>query len=268
MIRVGWLLFLVATSIACGGRDSADASTLSRAGNTQSAPPTIELIDFEPALDPVATKLWERRATGDENARSELAAHYDQTGFRAMAKLVRATAQVRSSDFRQSLVPVSASRNPYWACPADYDNDALQRELLRMNTEMNDMRYVEAKRIGHAALERLGPLCQLSLETAVATLAADAIAQEDASSEEFERALRTAVTADIEMNIPPFSGAREWSYQLATFSFARRSDVEPAVVMAELALLRFEQRPAADRTDGGETMLRKLVERTRARLPK
>jgi hypothetical protein len=231
------LLLLAACSkpiVAARSEPPAEGATASIAPT----PEPREIRPFNPAPDRVAAALWRRIGEGD--ARRELAAHYTKTGHAAMAELVSLTAAARSD--RASVRPDSLSGPPpglMWGCSAANEQE-VDVEVRRVYSFFDD--FDRARAFGLASLSRLGPACRLLVETAVATIGAVA-AGGDISEEDFELALRTVVTADVEMGLPWSGGGREWPYQLLVGAFMRRGDPASAVIAAEVALARAQEEP-------------------------
>ena len=254
-------LISVATIAACENRNDTHSSRIPGA--------PMQLVAFAPANDPTAVRLWDGVSVPSTATASkdQLAQRYDELGFQAMAKFVRASSRLeKDSDVRKAVDEILATRNPSWACP-DAPSDAVMEQVAVIDGHINTVDYAAARRAGADAIQKLGPACPLLTETAVATLAAAAWGS-PVSTEEFELALRTALTADIEMGLAWHGGAREWLYQIAAISFLRRNDPASAVIASEMALARFSESVEAGRgrTAAAEALLRQLAKRAREEL--
>lgn len=179
-------------------------------------PPAPDAQRFSPKADPVAVGLWTR------GERAALVAHYERTGYPAMAALLRGAGSE----------PVLRMKNNHWLCPIESQAPTSCEGLVRSATQT-----LEAAAMG-----------------------------EDVPADVYETALRTVVTADVEMGYWADGAPREWPYQNIVFAALRRNDPTTAVIAAELAQARLHERRAAGEpvTPAGEEQIRKLLERARA----
>lgn len=215
--------------------------------------PPADFPDFRPEPDPAAAELL-RNGKHDQ-----LAARYEQHGYPTMADLIRAANDVNGGapDLERAK-RVLELKKQWWACsPRTPDQE---RELMAVAKLLSDGDATAARARGEQAVSQFGAECGLLLETAVATLAQ--AVEGRATDADFELALRTFVTTDVEIGMPMHSGDRVWPYQLGADAALRRGDRSLALVLANMALLRSHQNTLNPVT---EKMLTELVERIRAK---
>jgi hypothetical protein len=198
-----------------------------------------EILDLDPQPDLEAARLWRRLADGERGSlRAELAARYEAQRYRAAAEFVRAAGAAEKGAPTGQWLPVlmQATLGPdvLRGCKR-YDENVVVPVVSRMVNLTAEDHYLEARQIGIEAMEQFGRVCPLVVETAFATIGA-AASRKTVSDEELELALRTIVTADIEMNLSPAQGEGMTVYQYAALHLLDRGDPASAVVAAELGL--------------------------------
>ncbi|HET7437793.1 MAG TPA: hypothetical protein VFN10_24015 [Thermoanaerobaculia bacterium] len=184
-----------------------------------------------------------------------------------MACVIDATARVRASGEAPTVASLLRADHQ-WSCSESSADPAAYAAVAEIDAAISRDDYVAARRVGETAQGRLGAACPIVVESAVATLALAALGDSTVSPVQFERALRTVVTADIEMGLPWSGGAREWPYQLAALTFIGRHDGASALVMVRLAQARMQERKSAgaDVRPAAEQQLQRLLERATAEL--
>jgi len=205
-------------AMAC---EAARDANLPQESVQKSPPQTVDrLLLFRPATDPKVTDAWSRLRLAPradrQRIREELADLYDQREFRAMASFVRAANSVTSASATPPVKAVLAPRDILWACNSP-ERDA-GPELAEMDRHLTEWKLKAARDAGRRALQADGPTCALLLETAVPTLGLAATAYDSVPASDFELALRTFITADVELNLRRKHGDRSWPYQLAAIA--------------------------------------------------
>lgn len=226
------------------------------------------VADFAPRRNEQAATLLQQSIANprDIGARLKLSELYRELGFGAMSAFFQATAQVLRSETPQMDIPM----NSRWAC-GDIGDTSVYTALEEIDTALFETRYDDARRIADDAIRSRPRACPLLVERALATAMLSVNNESNSvGTAEFEEALRTLLTADLEINLASHHASREWSYQVIASYFAARNDVPSAYLAELLAKRRMEERKA-----GGESVsevasaqIDQMLSDLRQRLPK
>ena len=196
----------------------------------------------------------------DPALRRKLSESYAAVGYRAMADFFSETATaIGGTAPRLEL----AAQHPQWGCR----ETAPLPEVGRITAALNSGAYAEAKRVADEALRAHPASCPVLVQHALAVVAAAVMGGGD-DSIEVERAFRTLLTADVEMNYLPYDIAPEWPYQLLASYFAAHGDIPSAYESALLAQRHLKQRPPGDATPAATEQIETMVTNLRKMMPR
>lgn len=244
ILKLVALICLSITAWACNARSATNNGVGSDQRGTSTSQTVVSLGLFEPRPDDELAGLWAELTSSRSPAtvRSKIAERYRVLGFHSMARLFE---QAGRAETGQEVDLIRPSRSD-WAC-SDFDDDSVYAAVAEIDQELAKFDFGTARKIAAERIQSLGPACPLLVEGSLAILAVAASTSSDVSPAEVELAVRTLVTADLEMGLAPYQGGSSWPYQLLIEYFSNRGDYAAAYVAARIAKQRLEAQPHSPR---------------------
>lgn len=213
--------FAVIMLLACGTPSGTQAD---EAGVVETQ---AERADCEARLFAVDEDSVASSNLATEGSRSDLALHYESEGFSAMASLFRA-AETGSK-------PMERTPCIDWKC-VDYGESSQESVPPSSTGEVDQLRsFID--QMGHRLAET-PKSCWVQINWALGVLRIEQTAPFTVSNAEFERALRTTVTAAVEGNkVSPEVLGPAGALEESAYALAARGDLETAAAVLDRAYI-------------------------------